>query len=293
MPLNTSSLLRTSRLCSLARQSQAHRVFSSSGTRLPGGTPGEAAEQAVPLGPYYEAVLNRPQPIPEVKPEEPPTSSSKSPRSTVKKAPAKKPKDSGVGGTPSSTSPSSGPETSAEPASAQEKARIIFGSRLAGPAERAERLEAIRNRSTLIAGVLVPPRPEEPDNCCMSGCVNCVWDRYRDEMEEFATASLRAKKALQAQRPEEKLPSPDIPVASREGIEEGLHDAINATGMEDDGGGSEGNWQADLKVAHQPKIAKDFWDDDFYKNIPVGIREFMKQEKRLKEKHNKEGTFGA
>ncbi|KAI6082524.1 oxidoreductase-like protein [Hypoxylon rubiginosum] len=293
MPLNTKSFLRASRLGSLARLPQAHRVFYSSGARLPGGTPGEASEQAVPLGLYYEAVLNRPQPIPEVKPEEPPTSSPKSPRTTAKKAPTKKAKDNGAEATPSSASTSSGPETSAEPASAQEKARIIFGSRLAGPAERAERLEAIRNRSTLIAGVLVPPRPEEPDNCCMSGCVNCVWDRYRDEMEEFAAASMRAEKALQAQQLQKEQPSPEIPVAIKDGIKEGLHDATNVTSMDDDGGGSEANWQADFKVAHQPKIANDFWDDDLYKNVPVGFREFMKQEKRLKEKHDKEGTFGA
>ncbi len=26
-------------------------------------------------------------------------------------------------------------------------------------------------------------RPKEPDNCCMSGCVHCVWDTYREEVE--------------------------------------------------------------------------------------------------------------
>ncbi|KAI1373176.1 oxidoreductase-like protein [Hypoxylon crocopeplum] len=292
MPLNTRPLIRASRLGSLARQSHPSRVFYSSGARLPGGTPGEASEQAVPLGPYYEAILNRPQPIPEVKPEDPPTSSPKSPRTTVRKAPAKKPKDETAA---SSSSSSSGPETSAEPASAQEKARIIFGSRLVGPAERAERLEAIRNRSTLIAGVLVPPRPEEPDNCCMSGCVNCVWDRYRDEMEEWVASSARAEAALQAQRSQKAphTPRPEVPGPVKEGIGEGLSVPSSAMSMDDDGGGSETNWQVDLKIADRPKIAKDLWDDDLYKNVPVGIREFMKQEKRLKEKHSREGTFGA
>lgn len=38
------------------------------------------------------------------------------------------------------------------------------------------------------------------------------------------------------------------------------------------------------------RVAKDFWDDELYKNVPVGIREFMKQEKKLKEKHLREGT---
>ncbi|KAF3063979.1 hypothetical protein GL218_01018 [Daldinia childiae] len=289
MPIPTRPLIRASRLGSLIRQPQAPRVFYSGGSKLPGGTPGEASEQAVPLGLYYEAVLNRPQPIPDIKPEEPPTSSPKSPRSTVKKAPAKKSKDEA---TPSSSSSSTGPETSAKPATAQEKARIIFGSRLAGPAERAERLEAIRNRSTLIAGVLVPPRPEEPDNCCMSGCVNCVWDRYRDEMEDWVSASAIAEKALQAQQSQQGEPSKEVPRAAKV-TEGGLSGPTSATSMDDDGSGSEANWQPDLKMADRPKIAKDFWDDDLYKDVPVGIREFMKQEKRLKEKHIREGTFGA
>ncbi|KAI2466301.1 oxidoreductase-like protein [Annulohypoxylon bovei var. microspora] len=290
MPLNTRSLIRASRLGSLARQPQTPRAFYSSGARLPGGTLGEASPgQAAPLGPYYEAILNKPQPIPEVKPEEPPTSSPKSPRATIKKVPIRKPRESAA--STASASPS-GPETSAKPATAQEKARIIFGSRLVGPAERAERLAAIRNRSTLIAGVLVPPRPEEPDNCCMSGCVNCVWDRFRDDMEEWAAASTRAEQALQAQ----KGPTPEKVPDVVKGVEErmpGRAGPASVVSMDDDGGGSETNWQTDFKVASQPKIAKDFWDDDLYKNVPVGIREFMKQEKKLKEKHIKEGTFGA
>ncbi|KAI2617858.1 oxidoreductase-like protein [Hypoxylon sp. NC1633] len=285
MPLNTRTLIRASRLGSLSRQPCPSRIFYSSGAKLPGGTPGEASEQAVPLGLYYEAVLNKPQPIPETKPEEPPTSSPKSPRTTVKKAPSPK--------KPAKDEAATGPETSSKPASAQEKARIIFGSRLAGPAERAERLEALRNRSTLIAGVLVPPRPEEPDNCCMSGCVNCVWERYRDDMEEWAAASTRAENAMVDQQSREGHPPPDIPDAVKEGLEEGLPIPTSAMSVDDDGGGSETNWQPDLKMTNRPKIAKDFWDDDLYKNVPVGIREFMKQEKRLKEKHNREGTFGA
>lgn len=112
-------------------------------------------------------------------------------------------------------------------------------------------------------------------------------------MEDFAAASVRAEEALQAHQLQREPPSPEIPAAIKEGIKEGLHGATNAQSMDDDGGGSETNWQADLKMTDRPKIAKDFWDDDLYKNVPVGIREFMKQEKRLKKKHEKEGTFGA
>ena len=63
------------------------------------------------------------------------------------------------------------------------KFRTVFGTRGANAAERQKQIEAA---SQMIAGIIVPPRPEEPENCCMSGCVNCVWDQYRDEMEEWA-----------------------------------------------------------------------------------------------------------
>ncbi|KAI1074766.1 oxidoreductase-like protein [Whalleya microplaca] len=333
MSFNTRPLVRAARLRSSAFQQppQSHRAaFLSTGSRLPGGTPGEAASpaQATPLGPYYESILITPQPVPAVKPEEPPTSSPKSPRTTVRKAPAKKtPRDSNTNtntststssastttttsaaastkasdkatDSASATKPRPAPAPSAQPASAQEKARIIFGSRLAGPAERAERLAALRDRSTLIAGVLVPPRPEEPDNCCMSGCVNCVWDRFRDDVEEWAAASRRAEAALQAQQRTQKQRPPTEVLGTEKKKKEGLDGPAGPAlgmSMDDDGGGSETNWQGDLmkKQTDRPKIAKDLWDDDLYKNVPVGIREFMKQEKKLKEKHSREGSFGA
>jgi len=149
------------------------------------------------------------------------------------------------------------------PKSAAEKATIIFGPALAGPAAaRKQRLEELRNKSTMIAGVLVPPRPEEPDNCCMSGCVDCVWERYREEMEDWSAANAEAQLKLRHQR--------------------GVSDSVS---MDDDGGGSETNW-----VPKDPKIAKNMWDDKLYNDVPVGIREFMKTEKKLKAIHKKEGT---
>jgi len=129
---------------------------------------------------------------------------------------------------------------------------VIFGSRLAGPGERRAELD---RKSTLIAGVLVPPRPAEPDNCCMSGCVNCVWDQYRDELEEWAAKSSEARMAS----------------VQHQGAESGVS-------MDDDGGGSETTWGTGLGGG------------DLFRDIPVGIREFMRTEKRLKQRHLKEGT---
>ncbi|KAK1964578.1 hypothetical protein LY78DRAFT_582192 [Colletotrichum sublineola] len=221
--------------------------------------------QAHPLGAYYEAILNDPQPIPEVKPEEPPSSSvhkQEQGRKTSPPSPAPTPEPvaEAQSAQPVPTTPPPPP-----PKSAADKAAIVFGSPLAGPAARKQRLEELRQKSTVIAGVLVPPRPEEPDNCCMSGCVDCVWERYREEMEDWSAANAEAQLKLRQQR--------------------GVSDSVS---MDDDGGGSETNW-----VPKDPKIAKNMWDDKLYNDVPVGIREFMKTEKKLKALHEKEGTRGG
>ncbi|KAL9088033.1 MAG: hypothetical protein Q9165_006374 [Trypethelium subeluteriae] len=154
------------------------------------------------------------------------------------------------------------------------RARVVFGSRLAGPAERREQLN---RESTNVAGVMVPPRPAEPDNCCMSGCVNCVWDLYRDELEEWASASAKARERLHAQREKGKaigsmLDQPGVP-------------SHMATSMDDDGGGSETNWDAGLAMSGK--------DGDLFRDIPIGIREFMRTEKLLKQRHLQEGSAGG
>lgn len=129
----------------------------------------------------------------------------------------------------------------------------------------------------------------------MSGCVNCVWDRYRDEMEDWALADAEAKRKLAAERAAEagagESADADASLAKRPPTTTSGTDHA-AVSMDDDGGGSDTNWDVS-SAPPSPKIAKDFWDDDLYKNVPVGIREFMKQEKKLKEKHAREGTSGG
>ncbi|KAH8193526.1 hypothetical protein TruAng_012308 [Truncatella angustata] len=289
-PLASRSLLRgaTKLTSNISRRS------ISSFDKSPPSPIKRASEQAHPIGPYYESIIVNPQPIPDKKPEEPPTSSPKAPRSTAKKTAAAQDERQ----QPVNTSATPVPSLSAEPATAQEKARIIFGSPLAGPFERQERLRAIQDKSTNIAGVMVPPRPEEPDNCCMSGCVNCVWDRYRDDVEEWAALSKEAEKRLQADRaqgPVEVLGSVsavkgirDLKGPATVGSKIGSAPVNQVTSMDDGRGGSDTTWPVD-----QHKITKDLWDEDLYKGVPVGIREFMKTEKKLRKRHEEEESLGG
>ncbi|RAK98012.1 oxidoreductase-like domain-containing protein [Aspergillus ibericus CBS 121593] len=169
--------------------------------------------------------------------------------------------------------PTSEPESSQEsPASEahtpQEKMAIVFGTRLAGPGRSSRYDPGSAPDATwkTINGVAIPPRPEEPDNCCMSGCVHCVWDDFRDELEDWAFRLEQAKaKGATKSGATDLRHTPRPEVASASGS------------MDDDGGGSETNWSV-------PKSG-----DDLFADIPVGIREFMKTEKKLKQRHQQEG----
>ncbi|KEQ70355.1 hypothetical protein M436DRAFT_12741, partial [Aureobasidium namibiae CBS 147.97] len=151
------------------------------------------------------------------------------------------------------------------------KARIVFGS------SGSSRREDLSSASKTIAGVKVPPKPKEPsgDDCCMSGCVNCVWDIYREEFEEWKLASESAKEALKAsQTVAQGQNAAQGDAAVVQGVGSGVGEAMS---MDDDGGGSEALWLGeDVKGAEEEK--------DPFADVPVGIREFMRTEKMLKQR---------
>ena len=153
----------------------------------------------------------------------------------------------------------------------EERAKKLFGNiHGSGYERRSERPEAVWQT---ISGVPVPPRPAEPDNCCMSGCVHCVWDDYRDDIEEWAG---RLHEAQAKATDSSSIVTPKVDMSRSE--------VGQASGsMDDDGGGSEALWTTP-GPGHSETVA-------LFAGVPVGIREFMATEKRIRErkKRRKEG----
>lgn len=115
----------------------------------------------------------------------------------------------------------------------------------------------------------------------MSGCVNCVWDDYRDEVEAWAARVQEAqKRQSEGDTWSEKAKEKRAGQGSRKDIRQQPRSEVDSasTSMDDDGGPSPTTWGTGLTVD----------DDDLFADIPVGIREFMRTEKRLKERRQSE-----
>jgi hypothetical protein len=147
-----------------------------------------------------------------------------------------------------------------------ERARKLFGS-IEGSGYERRTADTPDSTWQTVNGVPIPPRPLEPDNCCMSGCVHCVWDDYRDDVESWAARLAEAQAKSPQRRSRGGTPKIDMP----------RWEVSAASGsMDDDGGGSESLWQT-------PSSGADV-GDELFQGIPVGIREFMATEKRIRER---------
>ena len=98
----------------------------------------------------------------------------------------------------------------------------------------------------------------------MSGCVNCVWDLYREEVEEWAA---REKKAHRRDVAQESAKARSMRGRGRRDISKNSEGEIGDT--DEVNGMFEG---------------VDLGDEGLFEKVPVGIREFMKTEKRLRER---------
>jgi len=134
-------------------------------------------------------------------------------------------------------------------------AKIVFGSRLVSPA------------AARVHKGWAEARPAEPDNCCMSGCVHCVWDLYREEVEEWAARQKHAHRSA-VDRESEK--------------------ARSMRGRGRRGSGEESEGLGDLNGVEGGYEGVDLVQEGLFDMVPVGIREFMNTEKRLRERKQAE-----
>lgn len=137
--------------------------------------------------------------------------------------------------------------------SPEERIRKVFGGRIKGETrELSSRLN--RGEPRTIAGVLVPDKPPEPDNCCMSGCINCVWELFNEDVKEWNAK--RKEAALKLKERGGVWPAdfhPPVKYLSEENLP--------------------GNVK---KVETQPK------EEETWGNVPVTIRVFAEMERKMK-----------
>lgn len=102
----------------------------------------------------------------------------------------------------------------------------------------------------------------------MSGCVNCVWDVYREEVEEWA--SRRRERETK-------------------GVMRATTGGGGKGGKRVGGGGGEDITVGDLDGIEHGYEGVDLTDEGLFEGVPVGIREFMATEKRLRERRGEKG----
>ncbi len=153
----------------------------------------------------------------------------------------------------------------------EERAKKLFGT-IHGSGYRRRVSDKPDATWRTVNGVPIPPRPDEPDNCCMSGCVHCVWDDYRDEVEEWALRLRKAQaKSPTSVKPKMELARPEVSEASGS--------------MDADGGGRESLWDTPSTSTSAANAAVAPIDEEvLFQTIPVGIREFMATEKRIRDR---------
>lgn len=116
----------------LVATTRARRAYANIPTKNPNPTPpkDDSKEQAMPVGRFYEAVLNTPQPVPEVKPEDPATTVKETTKAAASKGEPESAATATAGTAPTASSAASPQETAKE---AADKASSLASSTSGSP----------------------------------------------------------------------------------------------------------------------------------------------------------------
>ncbi|KAI5955102.1 hypothetical protein KGF54_001663 [Candida jiufengensis] len=146
----------------------------------------------------------------------------------------------------------------------EERIRKVFGGRIKGE-DRKSSSRIIRGEPRIIAGITVPSRPPEPDNCCMSGCINCVWELFEEDLKEWNEKRQKAASLLKKNggRWPENF-NPPLKYLNKE------------------------NYPKSLANKSQYEDALKTDEDESWGDVPVSIRVFTEVEKKLKMKHKQQ-----
>lgn len=68
---------------------------------------------------------------------------------------------------------------------------------------REEQLSKSDKQPIYVRGVLVPRTPDAPgpEDCCMSGCARCVYDLYKEDLDDYQETMSEVRKKLEEMKP--------------------------------------------------------------------------------------------
>lgn len=171
----------------------------------------------------------------------------------------------------------------------EERMMNVFGGRIKGDVRQSSSRREI-GQPRMIAGVLVPHKPTEPDNCCMSGCVNCVWEQFNDDLKDWRR--LRNEAAQKLNKTDNIWPTdfnPPLATLEMKNVPQELRKTkLKLTNKKKISSSAYFPTKAKPGAQHArrvvPELNQDLEDKDDWENVPVSFRVFAETEKKMKAK---------